>query len=129
MKYTIVILGAPYASNAPSSALSFCNALIKNNHSIYRLFFFGQAVHVANSLSAPPRQETNINAAWQSFISTHKLDSVVCIASALRRGVLDEGESARHEKSGANLLAPHELSGLGQLVEASIHSDKVITFG
>lgn len=129
MRYTIIVLGAPYASNSPWSALNFANAVLTNGHEIYRLFFFSEAVHTANALSSPPRNELDINAAWQTFIKTHNLDSVVCIASALRRGVMNKSEAQRHEKDAFNLLDGHDLSGLGQLIEASISSDKVITFG
>ncbi|MGO2503745.1 MAG: sulfurtransferase complex subunit TusD, partial [Cobetia marina] len=46
----------------------------------------------------------------------------------LRRGMLDEREAARHGKQGATLEAPFELTGLGQLVEATLENDHLITF-
>ena len=50
-------------------------------------------------------------------------------AAAVRRGVLDANEAQRYEKPGHNLHEGFELSGLGQLTEAAIVSDRMITFG
>ncbi|MCK5275745.1 MAG: DsrE family protein, partial [Alphaproteobacteria bacterium] len=48
----------------------------------------------------------------------HNLDLVVCVAAALRRGIKDD------------ILAPgFRISGLGQLIEAGIVSDRLVTFG
>jgi sulfur relay (sulfurtransferase) complex TusBCD TusD component (DsrE family) len=35
----------------------------------------------------------------------------------------------RYERSGSNLLESAVLSGLGQLVDASLKSDRVLSFG
>jgi len=43
---------------------------------------------------------------------------VVCVAAGMRRGIKDE------------ILAPgFRISGLGQLVEAGIQCDRLVTFG
>jgi tRNA 2-thiouridine synthesizing protein D len=48
----------------------------------------------------------------------HDVDLVVCVAAALRRGIKDE------------ILAPgFRISGLGQLIEAGIIGDRLVTFG
>jgi tRNA 2-thiouridine synthesizing protein D len=54
---------------------------------------------------------------------------VVCIAAALRRGVLNDEEAQRYARSAANLEGPWELSGLGQLHEAVQMADRLICFG
>ena len=53
----------------------------------------------------------------------------LCISSALRRGMLDEGESERHEKTGASIHDAFAIAGLGQLVEACMDSHRLVTFG
>ena len=129
MKFTLVILGAPYSSAASFSAWRFCRAALESNQQITRLFFYADGVHNATALAAPPQDEIDLPAQWSTLIREHNLDAVVCIAAALRRGVLDEAERDRYRKQAANLGAEFSLSGLGQLIEATAHSDRTITFG
>ena len=129
MKYSLVILGAPYSTQSATTALNFSKALLKNGHEIYRVFFYHDAVHCGSSLSTPPQDELNIPTEWQALKQSHDIDLVICIAAAVKRGVLDNNEACRHEKNAANLSNSFELSGLGQLVDATEHSDRVITFG
>lgn len=129
MKFSLVILGAPYASQAPQTALKFARASLAAGHEIYRLFFYMDGVHNASKLVAPPQDEQDIPKDWQELIQKHNIDAVVCIAAALRRGIIDGNEAARYEKSADNLADGFTLSGLGQLIEAGIESDRVICFG
>lgn len=129
MKYSLAIYGAPYSSEAPDTAYEFAKAALAAGHEIYRLFFYMDGVHNATELAAPPQDEQNIPARWSELIQTHQIDAVVCIAAALRRGVLDQAEADRYEKSGHNLAPGFTLSGLGQLIDAGIESDRLITFG
>ena len=59
----------------------------------------------------------------------HKLDLVLCIAAAQRRGVLDESEAKRNGKDANNIAPGFRISGLGQLIEAGIQADRLVTFG
>nr|WP_320135054.1 sulfurtransferase complex subunit TusD [uncultured Amphritea sp.] len=129
MKFSIIITGAPYSSQASASALQFSRSVLGLGHEIHRVFFYADGVHSGTALAAPPQDETNIPAEWATLAQEHQLDLVVCIAAAVRRGILDEGEARRYEKSGHNLAPDFTLSGLGQLVEAGIVSDRVVTFG
>jgi len=129
MNYSLVILGAPYSTQSATTALNFTKALLKNGHQIYRIFFYHDAVHNGSGLSAPPQDELNIPTEWQKLKKDHSIDLVICIAAAVKRGILDTNEARRHEKSSSNLSDCFELSGLGQLVDATEHSDRVITFG
>jgi tRNA 2-thiouridine synthesizing protein D len=54
---------------------------------------------------------------------------VVCVAAAQRRGVVDEGEAQRNGKDATNIHPRFRISGLGQLVEAAIQSDRLVVFG
>jgi tRNA 2-thiouridine synthesizing protein D len=47
----------------------------------------------------------------------------------LRRGILNDSEAQRFEKTASNLAPGFNISGLGQLIEASLVSDRVISFG
>ena len=51
------------------------------------------------------------------------------MAAAQRRGIVDEGEMQRNGKSAQNLAEGFRISGLGQLIEAGIQSDRLVVFG
>lgn len=129
MVFSIVALSAPYSSQASFSALAFAKAAIKEGHKIHRIFFYGDGIHNATTLSAPPQDEINLPVEWKYLAEQENVELVVCIAAALRRGILDEQEAKRYAKPANNLLMPFEISGLGQLLEAAATSDRLITFG
>jgi len=77
----------------------------------------------------PPQDEPNITVHWQNLAKQHGFDLAICIAAALRRGVLNEQEAKRYGKSSANLAAEFKIVGLGQLVEACLTADRLMVFG
>jgi tRNA 2-thiouridine synthesizing protein D len=126
--FAIIVQGAPYSNQAPHSALQFCQAVLAGGHSIYRLFFYQDGVHNASALCVPPQDESNLPQAWQALIHQHQIDAVVCIASALKRGIADEQEAKRYELPSSNLLAGFTLGGLGLLMDAHANADRVLNF-
>jgi tRNA 2-thiouridine synthesizing protein D len=126
--FTVVIHGAPYTSQAALSALHFCNAVIACGQQIHRLFFYQDGVYNASALIVPPQDELHLPQAWQQLIAAHDIDAIVCVASALKRGVLSEQEASRYDKAAANLLAGFSIGGLGQLVDATLNSDCIVNF-
>ncbi|MBL4681047.1 MAG: sulfurtransferase complex subunit TusD [Pseudomonadales bacterium] len=129
MKFSIAIYGGPNDSQAPLSALHFAKAVLSSGHTLYRVFFYNEAVVVANELMVAPQDELNLNQAWSEFSKNHDIDLVVCIASALRRGMLNESEANRYEKNNHNISPAFTVSGLGQLIDAGIQSDRLVSFG
>lgn len=129
MNISLVILAAPYSTEGGYSAFNFARAALESGHSIYRLFFYRDGVHNATSLGVAPQDELDLPAAWRELIERYQLDAVVCIAAALKRGVLDAQEAHRYQRPSHNLGSGFDLSGLGQLLDATVHSDRVITFG
>ena len=129
MKFVIVVQGNPYASQSCHSALSFAQAVVDGGHELLRVFFYHDGVLVANHMTAPAQDEMDIGAAWQAFAESHDIELVACIASCLRRGILDETEAGRYEKTTATIAPGFVISGLGQLVDATINADRVVTFG
>lgn len=129
MIFSILIYGSAHNSQSVLSAYRFTESVLRAGHQIHRVFFYGESVHAASLLSAPPRDESDIHKLWKALAEKHQIDMVVCIAAALKRGVMNEAEAKRHEKTSFNTQAPFELSGLGQLSEAAIISDRLVTFG
>lgn len=128
MKFAIALF-APAHSPASRRALRFAQAVQAGGHEIVRLFFYQDGVHSASANIVCGQDELNTADEWRTFVSQHALDGVVCIAAALRRGVLNEEEAQRYQKPAANLAAPWDLSGLGQLHEANQLADRLICFG
>lgn len=129
MIFSLAIYSAPYSSQANNSAYRFALALLENGHTLYRVFFYHDAIHTASSLSTPQQDELHFTEAWQSLANKYHVDLVVCIAAALKRGLLNEQEASRYDKPAANLAEGFEISGLGQLVDAAVVSDRLVTFG
>ena len=128
MKFAIAVFSA---AHAPSSrrALLFAQAALAGGHEIVRLFFYQDGVYNASNSLVTPQDEPDLARQWRDFVSEHQLDAVVCIAAALRRGVLDTAEAQRYQRSAINVDAPWELSGLGQLHDAVQDADRLICFG
>lgn len=128
MKFAIALFSAPHA---PSSrrALRFAQAALAGGHEIVRLFFYQDGVHNASSSLVSAQDELDLPAEWRAFVEEQRLDGVVCIAAALRRGVLNTEEAQRYGRMAGNLGAPWELSGLGQLHEATQAADRLVCFG
>jgi tRNA 2-thiouridine synthesizing protein D len=128
MKFAIALFSAPHA---PSSrrALRFAQAALDGGHEIVRLFFYQDGVLSASNTIVSAQDELDLPGEWREFVRERQLDGVVCIAAALRRGVLNGEEAQRYGRSAANLSAPWELSGLGQLHEAAQMADRLVCFG
>jgi tRNA 2-thiouridine synthesizing protein D len=128
MIFSLAVYAAP-SVQASDSAYRFATALLAQGYTLYRVFFYIDGVHHGNEFITPPQDEINLSTRWQQLAQTHDVDLVICIASALRRGILDETEAERYEKSGYNLAPGFTIGGLGQLLDAAVTSDRLITFG
>ncbi|MBW8354093.1 MAG: sulfurtransferase complex subunit TusD [Pseudomonas sp.] len=128
MKFAIALFSA---AHAPSSrrALLFAQAALAGGHEIVRLFFYQDGVYNAANSIVTPQDEQNLPQEWRDFVEQHQLDGVVCIAAALRRGVLNTDEAQRYQRTAVSVEAPWELSGLGQLHDAVQAADRLICFG
>jgi len=118
MKYSILVNEGPYNHQASDSAYQFCKAALEKGHEIFRVFFYYDGVNNANKIAEPPTDDRLVSKRWAELAKDHEVDLVVCVAAALRRGVKDE-----------NLQEGFRISGLGQLIEAGIQSDRTVTFG
>ncbi|MDY6994367.1 MAG: sulfurtransferase complex subunit TusD [Pseudomonadota bacterium] len=130
MKFGILVNEGPYQHQSSDSAYHFTKAALEKGHEIFRVFFYHDGVNNGSRLTVPPQDDRNIVERWNELAQHYKLDLVVCIAAAQRRGVLDENEAKRQGKDSHNLLASSfRISGLGQLIEAGIQADRLVVFG
>ncbi|GED22512.1 sulfurtransferase complex subunit TusD [Halomonas sabkhae] len=129
MRYAILLMGAPYSTQASHSALRFARAVVARGHRLECVFFYHDGVHNAARLAAPPQDEPHLVDGWIALHTEHGVSLQVCIAAALRRGLMDQREASRHGKAGYSVEAPFELVGLGQLVDLGLDCDRLVTFG
>ena len=129
MKFGILVNEGPYQHQSADSAYQFTKAALENGHEIFRVFFYHDGVNNSTRYAIPPQDDRNITQLWTELQEKYKLDLVVCIAAAQRRGILDANEAKRQGKDGDNIAPGFRISGLGQLIEAGIESDRVVTFG
>ena len=129
MKFGIVISEGPYTHQAADTAYHFVKSAIAKGHEVARVFFYHDGVNVSSRLTVPPQDERHIQNNWTTLAKEHGVDLVVCIAAAQRRGLLDENEAKRQGKDASNIAEGFRISGLGQLIEMGIQTDRLVTFG
>lgn len=118
LKFGILVNEGPFQHQASDSAYLFTKAALEKGHEVYRVFFYYDGVNNANKLSEPQADDRDLVKLWSKLAEDYNIDLVVCVAAALRRGIKDD------------ILAPgFRISGLGQLIEAGIQADRLVTFG
>jgi tRNA 2-thiouridine synthesizing protein D len=129
MIYALLVLSAPVSGHGSRAAVEFAHCAIARGHTIHRVFFLDAGTVAGSDNSVFPQDEIDPVGAWAELHTLHDVELVVCISSALKYGVLDETEAARYERSRATIHPAFTVSGLGQLIDACAHADRVITFG
>ncbi|MCP3867550.1 MAG: sulfurtransferase complex subunit TusD [Gammaproteobacteria bacterium] len=129
MKFSIQINEGPYQHQASDSAYMFTKAALDKGHEIFRVFFYHDGVGNSTRLTTPPQDDRNIVNRWADLGKEHDLDLVVCVAAAQRRGIVDDGEAERNGKDATNIHPQFRISGLGQLIEAAVQSERLVVFG
>jgi len=124
----IAVHGAPYASQASTTALRFARAALAAGHTVHRVFFYHDGVHAASAVAVPPQDEPSPMPHWAELAEQHGIELAVCIAAALKRGIVNTDEQECYELTAANLHPAFAIVGLGQLIEAIGSSDRFITF-
>ena len=129
MKLTIQVNEGPYQPQSADSAYFFAKAALEKGHEIFRIFFYHDGVNNGTRLTTPPQDDRNIVSRWTELAQEHDIDMVLCVAAAQRRGIVDDGEAERNGKDATNIAPGFRISGLGQLVEGGIQSDRLVVFG
>lgn len=117
MNFIILVNAAPYSQQGSNSAYQFSKALLAKGQRILRVFFYRDGVLNANTFISPPADEFNIVKAWQELAEKHGVELVVCVAAAMRRGLLDE-----------HIAPGFKITGLGQLIDGMMNADRLVVF-
>ena len=129
MIYSLLVLSSPSSGRSARSAALFAQAVINRGHTLHRVFFMDEGVHAGTNNHVMPQDENNPVDLWVELADQHNVDLVLCVSSAIKRGLLDSSEAQRYEKGSATIHPAFVISGLGQLVDATAVSDRLITFG
>ncbi|MGD8592983.1 MAG: sulfurtransferase complex subunit TusD [Gammaproteobacteria bacterium] len=129
MKLSVQINEGPYTHAASDTAYQFTKAALEKGHEIFRVFFYHDGVNNGTRFTTPPQDDRNLVNLWSELAAKHNLDLVVCVAAAQRRGIVDPDEAKRNGKDGDNIAPGFRISGLGQLIEAGIQSERLVVFG
>lgn len=113
MNFTVIVNAHP-ESLAAHSALRFCKTVIADGHTLYQIFFYGEGV-----VNGAAKERTALNQAWAQLIGENRIDAVCCVGSATARSLGSETDLAKG----------FTISGLGQMIDGLVHSDRVMTFG
>ncbi|MEZ9233653.1 sulfurtransferase complex subunit TusD [Vibrio amylolyticus] len=128
LRYTLVVNGPVYGSQAARSAFLFAQALVKKGHTLVSVFFYQDGVNNGSSLTVPANDEFDLVKGWQQLAVEHNVSLETCVAAALRRGVVSEEEAKLHALENSNLANGFNQAGLGSLAESMLVQDRVVQF-
>lgn len=129
MKFAIQVNASPYQSNAGHNAYRFITSALVKGHEVFRVFFYHDGIYHAFKYASPPDDELQFAEQWSDLARRYQVDLVVCISAAQRRGLLCSDEAKRQGKTDNDLADGFRISGLGQLIEATLVADRFIVFG
>ena len=115
MRIDLLVQGAPLATGAPERAFKFARAAIQAGHRIGRIFFYNEAVAVANRFVD---DKSGSRANLVKLAAQARFELAVCVTAAGRRGILAD----------QTLAEGFVTVGLGQLIEAIEDSDRLVSF-
>lgn len=129
LTYALLVLTAPASGHASLTAGRFARALLARGHRLQRVFFLDNGTLNGLASAVTPQDEPAPLQQWAQLAAEHQTELILCISSALKRGLLDSTEASRHERPAATVHPAFELGGLGLLVESAQTADRLVTFG
>ncbi|WP_170287360.1 sulfurtransferase complex subunit TusD [Halioglobus maricola] len=129
MIYTLLVTSSPASGSGARTACAFAQAAIAAGHEVNRVFFLDEGTSTGSATAVFPQDEADRLAPWVSLAEAHDIDLVLCISSAIKRGMLDTTEARRYERAATTVHPAFTVSGLGQLVDAGAGADRLLTFG
>ncbi|MEQ8516653.1 MAG: sulfurtransferase complex subunit TusD [Chromatocurvus sp.] len=128
MQYTLLVLSSPADGHCLLTAARVADALLRAGHKLNTVFFSDAATAVGLVTLSTPQDEISAQRAWQALSAEHDLELVLCVASAMQRGVLGSDDLPRDSALTPSLAEGFSIGGLGQLVAATHAADRVLTF-
>lgn len=129
MNYALLVLASPAAGSGSVTAARFAEAALARGHRILRVFFLDEGAANGMATAVSPQGELDPVGLWAQLAERHGLELVLCVSSALKRGLLDASEASRYEREASTVHPAFTIGGLGLLVDATARADRVLTFG
>lgn len=128
LTYCLLVTGPAYGTQQATNAWRFANALIIEGHILKTVFFYREGVYNGNQLISPASDEFNLHMGWKTLAKQTGYQLNICVAAALRRGIINETQAKNNGLPYANLDEDFVLSGLGSLAEAMLVCDRTVQF-
>ena len=127
-KISLLVTSSPIDSQLAYSAYQFASAAIDNNHQINGIFFYQSGVHNANSLQVVLNDEIGLVEKWKQLSQKYKIPLNVCVTAANKRGIISQQDALDEDLIHFNLEFPFQAVGLGELIQLSVNSDRLVQF-
>lgn len=128
---SVLIFDSPNTSQEQYKALDFVKtALAKNINSINSVFFYMDAVYMANNNISLANDEINLARQWFALQeqSNSNLQLNLCVGASIRRGILDEQQAKiLGDKHISNIAKGFKLRGLASFYK-SLTADELAVF-
>ena len=126
LNYTFILTQSPSQSESHSTAQRLISELIENGDTIDRVFFYQDAAFIGLKSQIPGQGLEATYQGWLDLQNKQQFPLQICIANALRRGIVDKAESERYQGL-ETMHGRFQLSGLGEIADACRSSDRIIT--
>lgn len=126
LSYTIILTQSPALSESHATAQRLVAELINNGDIIHRVFFYQDAAYIGIKTQVPGQGLQASFDGWLKLQEQKNFPLQICIANALRRGIIDTTEGGRYQQI-ETLHNGFQLCGLGEIAEACQTSDRIIT--
>lgn len=128
-EFVILVSASPLKTQAHLTAIRFVRELAKKEIPVRSVFFYQDAVFVANRYNSPPSDEPKVANQWKELSDLYGVELQTCVAASFRRGIVDSQEAEQQDFEKSNLDENFKITGLGQLAAAmSDVSVKLIHF-
>ena len=122
MRFTLLVLTPPDVGTSPRHALAFAKTALAAGHELACVFFYDQGASTALAGTEGAQDELNIRQSWSDLGAAHDLRLLACVSSASRFGVTADGSTD-------SLREGFQIGSLGDLMECSVRSERLLTFG
>lgn len=126
--FALSLSGAPFSSLAPLSAFRFAQAALAQGHTIQQVFLYQDGIYLASRFSNLPADELNLTLAWQELAQAANFPLYVCIAGAVKRGLLSAEEAERQGLLCASLATGYQLASLADLATSISSATRSLHF-
>lgn len=120
MNKLAVVITTPPNSNLSATAINYVESALEMGIELIGVFFYQDGVMHANKQVQIASDEYQALEHWQQLHQTFNLPLHLCITAAEQRGISDENST--------NIHPIFTVSGLGELVELSSKSDRMVQF-